>query len=56
MILFVGWFLPRKGMDYLLPALRELLQDPECNKRRVRLLAVGSCPGKDRIDRLLDRL
>jgi glycosyltransferase involved in cell wall biosynthesis len=55
-ILFVGWFLPRKGMDYLLLALRELLHDAECKKRRVRLLAVGSGPGKDRIDRLLDRL
>jgi len=55
-ILFVGWFLPRKGMDYLLLALRELLQDAECKKRRIRLLAVGSGPGKDRIDTLLDRL
>ena len=55
-ILFVGWFLPRKGMDYLLLALRELLQDAQCGKRRVRLLAVGSGPGKDRIDRLVDRL
>lgn len=55
-ILFVGWFLPRKGMDYLLLALRELLQDPACKNRRVRLLAVGSGPGKDRIDTLLERL
>ncbi|MCX5770550.1 MAG: glycosyltransferase [Candidatus Hydrogenedentes bacterium] len=55
-ILFVGWFLPRKGMDYLLLALHELLHDPACNRRRVRLLAVGSGPGKDRIDRLVERL
>jgi len=55
-ILFVGWFLPRKGMDYLVLALRELIEDPECNRRRVRLLAVGSGPGKDRIDTLLERL
>lgn len=55
-ILFVGWFLPRKGIDYLLLALRELLQDPAYKKRRIRLLAVGSGPGRDRIDRLLARL
>lgn len=55
-ILFVGWFLPRKGMDFLLLALRELLEDPACGKRRVRLLAIGSGPGKERIDTLLDRL
>jgi len=55
-ILFVGWFLPRKGIDYLLLALRELLQDPAYTQRRIRLLAVGSGPGKERIDTLLDRL
>ncbi|MFO7974077.1 MAG: glycosyltransferase, partial [Candidatus Hydrogenedentota bacterium] len=55
-ILFVGWLLPRKGIDYLLLALRELLNDPELRGRRVRLLIVGSGPGRVRVEGLLDRL
>ncbi len=55
-ILFVGWFLPRKGIDFLLLALRELMDDTTLSKRRIRLMAVGSGPGKDRVDRLVDRL
>jgi glycosyltransferase involved in cell wall biosynthesis len=55
-ILFVGWLLPRKGIDFLLLALRELLRDPQLKCRRFRLLAVGSGPGRDRVDALVERL
>jgi glycosyltransferase involved in cell wall biosynthesis len=55
-ILFVGWFLPRKGIDFLLLALRELLDDPEIAGRRLRLLMVGSGPGQDRVEALIRRL
>ncbi|HPO12301.1 MAG TPA: glycosyltransferase family 4 protein [Candidatus Hydrogenedentes bacterium] len=55
-ILFVGWFLPRKGIDFLLVALREALNDPAFQKKRIRLLAIGSGPGKDRVDQLVKRL
>jgi len=55
-ILFVGWFLPRKGIDFLLFALRELLDDPALSGRRLRLLMVGSGPGQDRVEALVRRL
>jgi len=55
-ILFVGWLLPRKGIDYLLLALRELLNDPGLHGQRLRLLIVGSGPGRGRVEGLLDRL
>lgn len=55
-ILFVGWFLPRKGIDFLLVALRELLNDSALKQNRIRLLAIGSGPGKDRVDQLVNRL
>ncbi len=55
-ILFVGWLLPRKGIDFLLLALRELLHDPALCKHRVRLLMVGSGPGRDRVEQLVRRL
>lgn len=55
-ILFVGWFLPRKGLDFLLLALREILNDAALAKRRPRLLVVGSGPGRDRVDALVGRL
>ena len=55
-ILFVGWFLPRKGLDFLLLALKELLQDPKLRAKRPTLLAIGSGPGKERIDGLVSRL
>lgn len=55
-VLFVGWFLPRKGIDFLLLALRELLNDEALRARRIRLLAVGAGPGKERVDRLVSRL
>ena len=55
-ILFVGWMLPRKGLDFLLLALRELIHTPELDGRRFRLAIVGSGPGRDRIDQLAARL
>ena len=54
-ILFVGWLLPRKGIDFLLLALRELLRDANL-ERPVQLLVVGSGPGRDRVERLANRL
>lgn len=55
-ILFVGWFLPRKGIDFLLLALRELVRDPAQRHRRVRLMMVGAGPGQDRVEQLAARL
>ncbi len=55
-ILFVGWFLPRKGIDFLLMALRELARDPAMTSKRIRLLMVGSGPGRDRVEQLIARL
>jgi len=55
-ILFVGWLLPRKGIDFLLLALRELLHDGDLRGHRVRLLMVGSGPGRDRVESLVARL
>ena len=55
-ILFVGWFLPRKGIDFLLLALRELLHDSSVEPRRLKLMMVGSGPGRERVERLMDRL
>lgn len=54
-ILFVGWLLPRKGLDFLLLALRELIAaSPTAD--RIQLVVVGSGPGKDRVERLARRL
>ncbi|MCL4695044.1 MAG: glycosyltransferase family 4 protein [Candidatus Hydrogenedentes bacterium] len=55
-ILFVGWLVPRKGIDFLLLALRELFADPELKGRRIRLQIVGSGAGRDRVERLIARL
>ena len=55
-ILFVGWFLPRKGIDFLLFALRELMDGPDVSARRVRLLMVGAGPGRERVAALIRRL
>ena len=55
-ILFVGWLLPRKGLDFLLLALRELIHDPEFAALKFRLVVVGSGPGQERVDRLAARL
>ncbi|MCF6286736.1 MAG: glycosyltransferase family 4 protein, partial [Candidatus Hydrogenedentes bacterium] len=55
-ILFVGWLLPRKGLDFLLLALRELLSGSETVADKVQLLIVGSGPGRDRVESLARRL
>lgn len=55
-ILFVGWLVPRKGIDFLLLALKQLLCDPELRGRRIRLRIVGSGAGRDRVERLIARL
>jgi len=56
LILFVGWLLPRKGIDFLILALRELVRDKNLHGRPIRLVMVGSGPGRDRVDRLIERL
>ena len=55
-ILFVGWLLPRKGLDFLLLALRELANQPEFAALKFRLVVVGSGPGRERVERLAARL
>lgn len=52
-ILFVGWMLPRKGLDYLVIALRELCNDSGLKDIKFRLQIVGSGPGRDRIEKLI---
>ncbi len=54
-ILFVGWLLPRKGIDFLILALRELTRDSSLASIKFRLLVVGSGPGKERVEALLRR-
>ena len=48
--------MPRKGIDYLLLALRELVNDPEFANTKIQLLVVGSGAGMDRVQGLVDRL
>lgn len=55
-IAFVGWLVPRKGIDYLLLALRELVNDPEFANTKIQLLIVGSGAGLDRVHTLVKRL
>ena len=55
-ILFVGWLLPRKGLDFLLLSLRELADRPEFASVKFRLVVVGSGPGRERVERLVARL
>ncbi len=55
-ILFVGWFLPRKGIDFLLLAMRELLSSAVADGRRIRLVMAGAGPGRDRAEALVRRL
>lgn len=54
--LFVGWFLPRKGLDFLLMALAEIVQSGVAGAKRLRLVMAGSGPGRDRIEALIARL
>jgi alpha-maltose-1-phosphate synthase len=55
-IAFVGWLVPRKGIDYLLLALRELVNDPEFADTKFQLLIVGSGAGRERVEALAQRL
>ena len=55
-VLFVGWMLPRKGIDFLLLALRELHKDPDLKDKKFKLMIVGSGPGKQRVEKLAERL
>lgn len=55
-ILFVGWLVPRKGIDFLLLALHALLADADLKGRRIRLRIIGSGAGRDRVERLITRL
>lgn len=55
-ILFVGWLLPRKGIDFLLLALHELRREPALRGRKLRLLIAGTGPGKERVAALIGRL
>jgi len=48
--------LPRKGIDFLLLAIRELVRDDTVKDKKIKLLVVGSGPGKDRVEQLVDRL
>ncbi len=54
-ILFVGWFLPRKGIDFLILALHELIHDPALAGFKFRLAVVGAGPGRERVERLIAR-
>ena len=55
-LLFVGWLLPRKGIDYLLEAMAKLLQEETLLADKLKLLIVGSGPGRERVDALVSRL
>ncbi len=54
-ILFVGWMLPRKGIDFLVLALRELVKDRSLAGHRFRLVIAGTGPGRERVEKLLAR-
>lgn len=53
---FPGWLLPRKGIEFLLLALNELIHDQAHHGANVRLLIAGSGPGCKRIEYLMRRL
>ncbi|MBX7256849.1 MAG: glycosyltransferase family 4 protein [Candidatus Hydrogenedentes bacterium] len=55
-ILYVGWFVPRKGIDFLLYAMRELVDDPAMRGRKPVLVMVGSGYGQERVKNLVSRL
>jgi glycosyltransferase involved in cell wall biosynthesis len=54
-ILFVGWMLPRKGIDFLILALRELVKDADLTGVKFRLAIAGTGPGRERVEKLLAR-
>lgn len=55
-LLFVGWLLPRKGLDYLLEAVRILLNTRPELAEWLQVLVVGSGPGKDRVKAIINVL
>jgi glycosyltransferase involved in cell wall biosynthesis len=55
-LLFVGWFVPRKGIDFLLFALRKLVDEGGASAQRIKLLIVGSGAGRERVEALIARL
>ncbi len=55
-ILFVGWLLQRKGIDFLLPAVRLLRDRGDAGARPVQLAIVASGPGRERVEALIERL
>jgi glycosyltransferase involved in cell wall biosynthesis len=55
-VLFVGWFVQRKGIDFLLFALRRLIDEGGANAQRIKLLIVGSGAGRERVEALIARL
>lgn len=55
-VLFVGWFVPRKGIDFLLFALRKLIDEGGAAAKRIKLLIVGSGAGRERVEALIARL
>jgi glycosyltransferase involved in cell wall biosynthesis len=54
-VLFVGWFLPRKGIDFLILALHELVRDPSLAGLKFRLAIIGTGPGRERVEHLIAR-
>ena len=54
-ILFVGWMLPRKGLDFLVLALRELVNYPALKEFKFKLAVVASGPGGERIANLVSK-
>ncbi|MBI5093913.1 MAG: glycosyltransferase [Candidatus Hydrogenedentes bacterium] len=55
-ILFVGFLFARKGIDFLLMALKGLLRDDALAGRKIRLLMVGAALGRERVETLARRL
>lgn len=53
---FVGWLIPRKGIDWLLLAFRLLLDDSSMKNKKLRLLMVGSPAHKEKILTIARRL
>jgi glycosyltransferase involved in cell wall biosynthesis len=55
-ILFVGWLFPRKGIDFLVMALRELLHDTSLKGLKPHLVMVGADLDQERVETLIRRL
>jgi len=55
-VLFVGWFLPRKGLQVLLHALHLVRQQGLAGGRKIQLAVAGTGPGRREIEALARRL